>query len=737
MSKEGIIAVVRAGSRGEPNVEDAYEIRFSNRGMRPLPLDVRPTAIAAYEGALAGTAMSDAAGQPFLLGFEDGSIGIVWHDTGHSVHIVQGAVPARSGAALRPVFKLASTGNHIASVDSDGAITLWAVDNKSGRPVVSKNFTRGVEDLRLSTGGGGIYFASFSPDGKRVVTASADNTARLLDAETGKPIGAPLVGHENAVLSAAFSPDGKRIVTASADKTARLWDAESGKQIGPPLVGHEHYVISAAFSPDGKRIATASADKTARLWDAESGAEIGAPLVGHEDIVNSAAFSPDGKLIVTASEDKTARLWDASTGKEIAILRGHNGAVSTASFSPDGRNIVTASLDGTVRVWDASTGKEIAILRGHNGAVSTASFSPDGKRIVTASEDKTARLWDASTGKEIAILRGHNGAVSTASFSPDGRNIVTASLDGTVRVWDASTRMQIAVLRDDNGAETRCQGCKFLDIDETTNTIEVVDSLGRDMRFSTVSGQRVYSRSIDQPVDGTVFFDRLHHSILTSRNDGTVSSTATGDLPAHSALVSHTTFLRDGRIVTGAIDGSVRIINPIISTWINRLDLGQDSLKYCFRFAEFMREATKRKKAISGAVMGNVQTVGFRAIVMKQAIEYNLAGSAKNERNVVRFTLQGDADRIDTAIAAIREGTRKPSNIEISATDVSVDAGLNTFTIPSWTSVDLNIATPYDLVFKLRSNDGKISKGEANEVWDEILKSTLGGDDLKKFLAAD
>ena len=69
-------------------------------------------------------------------------------------------------------------------------------------------------------------------------------------------------------MSAAFSPDGKRIVTASEDKTARLWDAATGKQIGEPLRGHEGAVMSAAFSPDGKRIVTASADNTARLWDA-------------------------------------------------------------------------------------------------------------------------------------------------------------------------------------------------------------------------------------------------------------------------------------------------------------------------------------------------------------------------------------------------------------------------------------------------------------------------------------
>ena len=89
-----------------------------------------------------------------------------------------------------------------------------------------------------------------------------------------------LFGHEDAVLSAAFSPDGKRIVTASCDKTARLWDAETGKQIGAPLVGHKGYVTSAAFSPDGKRIVTASCDKTARLWDAATGKANRRTLVG-------------------------------------------------------------------------------------------------------------------------------------------------------------------------------------------------------------------------------------------------------------------------------------------------------------------------------------------------------------------------------------------------------------------------------------------------------------------------
>jgi len=99
-----------------------------------------------------------------------------------------------------------------------------------------------------------------------LASGHTSNEIHIWDIATSQTVGDVSRGHNHRVCSLSYSPDGTRIVSASADSTLRLWDI-TGNPVAPPLHRHSSTILSVAFSPDGTRVASAALDDTVRIWN--------------------------------------------------------------------------------------------------------------------------------------------------------------------------------------------------------------------------------------------------------------------------------------------------------------------------------------------------------------------------------------------------------------------------------------------------------------------------------------
>jgi WD40 repeat protein len=278
--------------------------------------------------------------------------------------------------------------------------------------------------------------ASFSPDGTTLLLADSSFTvAQVWDVAGRRRVG-PLFHPPRPVTVRAVAPDGRSVLASAQDGTARLWDAATGTPLGAPYAAPVSPFL--VFSPDGKTFLATESDNRAvlRTWDAATGRAVG-PALTHDATVMQALFSPDGKTILGISTDNTARLWDVAAGKPIGRRLTHAASIRHAAFSPDGKRVVTAGADKTAQVWDATTARPVGEPMDHPSTVTAAAFGPDGKTVLTAA-DQAARLWDAATGKPTGPALAHGAVIARAAFSPDGAAVLTVS-PGEVRLWQAAT----------------------------------------------------------------------------------------------------------------------------------------------------------------------------------------------------------------------------------------------------------------------------------------------------------
>ncbi|PJF35877.1 MAG: hypothetical protein CUN49_08305 [Candidatus Thermofonsia Clade 1 bacterium] len=346
----------------------------------------------------------------------------------------------KGGASAVTSLALAFIGERLllAAGNDDKALRLW--DVQSGRLLA--RYTGHRAQLKA---------CAIDPSG-HLLSGALDGSMRLwyMPDETHKPIEA----HGAAVNDLAFTPDSRRVVSASLDRELRIWQAETGELL-QTMQGHIGSVNGLAVRADGRMALSAGSDRTVRAWDLDRGAQLRQYGV-HNDAVTAVAFSlkplkigtmPRSNWLVAAGGmDRAIRLYDAESGQLVLTLRGHRDAVTACLFSPSDELLLSLGKEGSACLWSLAKGELIRSFAALESAYTAAAFHPEGALIVLGMADGTLSVFDRRSGATATFVR-NSARIVACGYTPNGELLFSADAAQWLRVYVVRTQQLVATFR--------------------------------------------------------------------------------------------------------------------------------------------------------------------------------------------------------------------------------------------------------------------------------------------------
>lgn len=226
-----------------------------------------------------------------------------------------------------------------------------------------------------------------------------------------------------------FTPDGRRMVTATNKNEIVVFDAKTREIIRSIRIpGKASDAVS--IDPEGRYAAWVLEKKGVVVVDLETGAV----AVRDDDLVARwIAVGPGGKRLAL-SRGKVLEIRDLQSLKILSTLPGHEAEVTNLCWSADGKRLASTAQNGRLLVHDVAT-KEVLRRIDKGKALHAVAFHPEGRLVAYGGLDKKIYQCDVESGKEEVVSKKNSQPywITCLGYSPDGRRLAVG--DESCDIW--------------------------------------------------------------------------------------------------------------------------------------------------------------------------------------------------------------------------------------------------------------------------------------------------------------